>query len=404
MACVTTCGAACPQMTWEAVVLKSRADPSFKKAVLEAVRVKVGEALRRFTLEDVTHDRIVGMVTEREYDLITEPVFESSFGMKPADSGVTFEEFSDELGRPIRAIAVETGKLKLRVVSQSGVMLREMLHTGAEQVRANQGSDFQKLFMDDLYSCSSTPKVVKGKASMSKAELEEIVREKKEQLAAQQAEAERLRSLQAQAGEAVPTHEADDKDEEDANEEEEEAEFEGYDNQSQTARLPSQRAKLEREKLKEQKRKKQHASRKGGKKAPSQGRMGGKDRKMPELPSSAHLSSAIASAASEETLGSLVGGSGASSLHRSNAASVASATSKPKPNSFAKWQQDISIPRLLAGETLGDRMYNCRRYIESMENSALTPSELAEFHAIRDLHNLASLCKDVAVSQCYTHH
>ena len=67
MACVSTCAVAYPSLTWDAIVLKSRTDSHFKKAVLDAVKVRLGEAIKRFSQQDVCRDLTLGSVIEKEY-------------------------------------------------------------------------------------------------------------------------------------------------------------------------------------------------------------------------------------------------------------------------------------------------------------------------------------------------
>ena len=291
---------------------------------------------------------------------------------------------------------LQTGKMKLRVFSHSGILLREYLHRGAEQLRAQQGSDFHKLYVQDLKGLSSTPKPMKGKSVMTYEELEEVIKEKQSRLAAAAAEAEKFRALQAQAGELPAPEEPQNREEEEV---EEEPEFEGYDGVGLPALLPSQQARLEKEqrKAKAKPKPKQQA----GKDA--KGQWKGQSRRVPSLrsstppvvtphpasvTSSAHQSIAITGSddLSSATPGSI------------DSMSVGSATAKTTLTGYAKWSSQISIAALLAGATTMGRLYDCRRNVDSMEKTAKTASELAELHATREFCNIGMLCKDQSKS------
>ena len=380
-----------PGQAWEQLLLKSRTDPLFKRLFLNAREVKTGGS-KKFSEEEVSRDMVVGYQAERLYDLLTEEDFKSKYGLEASKSGLVFEEFLDELGRPIRALPVASGSLKMRVTSYSGILCREILHKATEQLRPSQGSDLQKLYLEDFRGCSSTPKPLRGKQPLSETELEAAVAERKAQLDAEAKELQRQLALKAAAQEAAA--DAAPKDDEmeppDEPEEEEEAEFENL-HDSDGPILPSHRAKLQKEAEKNKKWKSKGASTK--KKAEAKKRQ--KEQQKKGSGAAVRSTQARVSASVRQLGSGSVGAPGGIGALAGDTCSTASGRARSGASGHCKWQEVLSLPRILAGDSLVGRVYDCQRAVEKLTSVAKTPSELTELNALKNLHEIAQLCKEL---------
>ena len=404
--CLTTTKQAWPNISWEGVLLKMRTDDQFAKEVSQAIKVKSGHATQAFPKEDVKVANNIMYMVEKEYNLISEQEFETRFGMKIADAGLVAEEYVDEYGNSMKGIVMDDGSAqrKIKIVSVQNLCLEEWLHAHDKQLRPSQGKDVKNWFLQDMRSCKGTPKVLKPKEKapvMTFDRCSQLVKEKKEQKAAELREQATLLELQKAAGEAPPPPAVTQSLLPNTGGVEVE-EFEGVAVQEDVFMLPSQKEQMA--KTRKCGKLGQVANNKAsgvlGRKLKEKDRTkitkGQKRKAADSLPSSS-VGVAVLAGRTEMAPPALPHShsgesDGRSDDGRSVAGSVATAATAQTENekTFNKHVEELNISRILAGEALGDRAYNCRRSIAKMKREGVC----SEVVALQAHHDIAVIAQD----------
>ena len=334
---------------------------------------------------------VIGYVVEKHYDLWTAEEVEQHFGIKAQDSGLQWSTFQDECGNEVQGVAIEKAdsRRSLRVINSVTVNRKEWLHHGQEQLRPHQAQELKALYLSDLKSCGTSPKVLFGKAGLTLQQMECAIREQQAKKAAEKEERERFAKSK---DEEQPGDRAKAPGEEEvaapANphtllSDSEDAEPDEAD--STVPVLPSHRAKLAKEKEKKAKLQ-QKVNAKGKKVKDAAGKKDGKTR----------ASSLQAISVRDVAAGSVLDAVPGTDSKESDTRSVASraTTGTAKGVTASKQLQKCDVKKLLAGHSIADKVYHLKRTIDSMEKEAKTAADHAEVNALRHHHEIATAAKD----------
>ena len=420
--CVSAARQAFPQHSWEVILAKAKTNPTFAAELSTAIRAKAGGTAAGCP-EDVRSCWTLGYSIEKDFALYTEKEFLESFGLKPSDAGLVLESFKDENGADIMGVALSDCKTQRRIKLHSYVDLShaEWIHHRHQQLRDGQGMDAMMMWRDDLRKTRG--KTLRGVAPPSVEEATQMVANKKEQVRAEEEERQRMAALAAEAGIETENKEEEEEDvvEEivplinifdnpDGNDDGEFQEFEGA--KVTKMLLPSQRAELQ----KSARGKGQKAKGKGrGKasKAKAQPktkagkRKGHSDENMSAPSGTAsvgvpalRLPSLHASQPSGQSSAPSVAAQGGQSSSGSDgdAASVftvaASLSKKGSSSLVEKHINLVDLAKILAGEQLGDKLYQCKRAMQSIEAK---DGECSELITLRGHYLLAMRCQEMCV-------
>eukprot|EP00971_Amphidinium_carterae_P052115 1026139-Amphidinium_carterae.2 len=396
--CMNATRAAFPGMSWESILAKAKVNTAFKQQLAEAIRTKAGGTVS-CTPEDVTNSTVVGYLVEREYHLFSEKEFTDIFGMKPGEAGLLLETFKDERGEDMKGVVLDDGycKRKIRLQCMCSIAHSELLHQHQHQhqLRDQQGKDVMDLWTEDLNKCGDRPRALRGHKPLTVEAAQAQVKAKRERQAAEEAEKQRLAALAAEAGivEEQPQEEEEEKEEE----EEEpllDLQLDGNDDDDgefkenatgSTFLLPSQRAgKGKSEKGKKTKGKGKNKKGKGKGKGTGKSKQKGST-STPTLPSAVQGGGGLR--LEPQTLaGQGAAASSAADDRDGDAQSVMTARA-----SVDKYIASVDLSKILAGESLGDKLYQCKRQLLAIER---THGECTDLVTLRGHYQLAMRCQD----------
>ena len=374
-------------MTWAALVNKSEACEDFHKSFLRAAS-RVSDLTKasdqNMMCEAVENTVTLGYQTSREYYFWTEREFEEKFAVPPGEVGASVEVITDEHGKKTSGVLMAATQTPRKVTLYSNNFLQhdECVLRPDEQVRENQGRDIMQWLHDDIQK--ARPKALRSGqfgfcAAPTLEELENLVKKRQEEKVLEEEE----RRLEAQRATAT----AEDAVQEEPQPPSSESEDEFEDAAECRLTLPSQRARVAKAKAKNRAKAKARSKEKALQK--SRGKSLSQAAPARSLQTLLAASSANSAAASE---------AGASMLPPSIRVKTEDASNRSSSGSdvtsFSEVESkihDVNLNRMLAGDLLGDKVYNCRRKADELQAKDPGSSDLVLLRA--HLH-LAGLAKD----------
>eukprot|EP00971_Amphidinium_carterae_P122339 2422478-Amphidinium_carterae.1 len=144
-----------PGLEWENIVAKAKTDPEFKaqhaKAAMVARQLQLPPpaAFEQQQLDEVSR---TGLRVEKEFVFITCKDFKIKYGIEAsAVPDVSVVELEVETGKLERGVLVhpEHAERKVFIYHDSSYCLNTVKHSGARQLRANEGKDWASFYLDN---------------------------------------------------------------------------------------------------------------------------------------------------------------------------------------------------------------------------------------------------------------
>ena len=366
--------AAYAHMSWEEITLKCKANESFRREVQKTLRRVVETPAKAQMLgESVKAGTATGVYVYRDFLFQTEKEFEKAHSMKPGELGLETIRMPDETGTVISGVVLSDpdAPRKMRVWHQADVTHADHVHSPAQQMRSGQGRDMYDWFAADHQKVR--PKCAQAGSTISAptpAMLAEMVKRK---VAERAAERERQAQLAALAAEAaameVPAEEADPIDEQAAENEDDDDDNDDDDSEDARPVLPSERLKKGKGKSKGDK----AAGKKGNK-------GGGKGKKVKTASPKKAMRWLQPSRPSLTAAPSVISvGASRTEVHGGESQSIVSTadtkTKSTPPEKHEKHIEKVSLTKILAGKSLGDKLYHARRAAGELERDRATAAE-----------------------------